>query len=188
MNEYDNYFEIISSGDPSLHLSAMVNWRGYTSRPLQLRHDADAWSYLAIHNEKSRVQFKQLKPEDLDPWPNKWFDGNERFYISCNAKPAPSKEASYLSVHRKTHYWKGEPTYTTGCVPSIKEDTKDGVSMLFKLVPIPKDSPGKQSRPPNPPETPGEGGNDQREGSGGPANDQSIDPINEITQQASEHQ
>ena len=119
-----NYFIITSSSNPILHLSASVDSHGYASS-LQLRSDANAWYHLAIHDRLSHVQSKQLQPED----PSKWPGGSEIFYVSCYTKPAVSKKASYLCVHRKT-----PEEYSTGSVPSIKENLKSDVSILFQLV------------------------------------------------------
>lgn len=151
VNEYSNYFEvIISRENPQLHLSAMVNWRGYRSRPLQLRSDANAWSYLAIYDKSSRQN--EMKIED----PSKIEDENEAFYISCYVKPAFSTRASYLIINAKTD-WRGHSTgdYSIGCVPSIKHNQEPGEPMLFKLVKQPQGGVEQRHSP-----QPSEQGND----------------------------
>ena len=127
-----NYFEILfavaDSSDPSLHLCALVNRRGYTSHPLQLRHDANAWFHLGIHDRLSQSK-RQLQSED--PTGSKWLDGNEIFYISCS-KLGISRKASYLCIHRKRSGQR--VTYSTGSVPSIEHNMKNEVAMLFRLI------------------------------------------------------
>ena len=129
VSEYSNYFEILSSEDQQLHLTAMVDWRGYGIHPPQLRRDANGWSYMAIYDQKSRP--KNMKPED----PSKCGKNeNEAFYISCYKKPALSKDASYLIVNRETKLFREDVNYWIGCVPNIKHGTHDGEPMLFKFI------------------------------------------------------
>ena len=125
---------------PNLHLTAVVNRRGYNShnRPLQLQHrdtNSQSYSYLAICERKSQLSDSD-EVELVDP--ERWFqDGNETFYIRCSAEQdTTSGKSSYLCVRRKVSWCtrRRQVTYSTGCVPSIKHHNKQGKAMLFKLV------------------------------------------------------
>ena len=131
VSEYSNYFEILSGEDQQLHLTAMVDWRGYGIHPPQLCRDANGLSYMAIYDQKS--QPKNMKPED----PSKCGkDENEAFYISCYTKPAFSNDASYFIVNRETRLFREDVHYRIGCAPNIKHGIHDGEPMLFKFVKV----------------------------------------------------
>ena len=144
VNDYSNYFEILSSYDQELHVTVMVDWRGHGLHPPKLRTDANGWSYMAIYNKKSQPKYMTL--ED----PSKCGEEEtDAFYISCYAKPAYSKDASYLIVHRETKLWSNQVHYWIGCVPNIKHNRQDGEPMLFKFVKPPQEE--ERGGPPPPP-------------------------------------
>ena len=147
INEYSKYFQILSSEpDDDKHITATVAWRGYSSRPLQLRSDANGWYFLAIHDRTTNPKKQMPKPEH----PRKWINGRGEFYVSCYTKPIRSRDVSYLSVHLKPPAWRRDhPIYTLGCVPSIDQNAKDTVSMLFKLDKVPPARPPQPVNPPN---------------------------------------
>ena len=132
VSKYNKYFEIVSSDDQKLHLTATVDWRGYGIHPPKLRSDANGRFYMAIYDRKSRP--KDMKLED----PSKCGKGNdEAFFISCSTKPAFTNDASYLIVNEKVRLPWSDPNQHRlwiGCAPSIKHNSRNGEPMLFKLV------------------------------------------------------
>ena len=123
---------------PSLYLAAVVNRHGYSSRnrPLQLQHrdiNSHSYGYLSICEQKLQSADSE-EVEVVDP--ERWFqDGNETFYVRCSAEcDDTSGKSSYLCVQKKAKCWRRNVTYSTGCVPSIKDHNGRGISMLFKLV------------------------------------------------------
>ena len=144
VNEYSKYFEIISKDNKRLHITATVDWRGYSVYVPKLRSDANGRSYMAIYDRKSRS--KDPQPED----PSKCGeDEEEAFFISCYTKPTHSKDASYLIINQKVKWpWSDTDAnpYWVGCTPSIKHNSRDGEPMLFKFK-----KPEEESPEPTPP-------------------------------------
>ena len=141
---------------PTLYLTAVVNWRGY-SCPLQLRQldtsDHRAYSYLAFCKQKAQSS------EDIELVESeRWLKGkdSEAFYIKCSLQPdlepdtSGNSKCSYLYIQQKMT-WRRQIFYSTGCAPSIKHHNKQGRSMLFKLLKVSNSGPadgsgGTQSR------------------------------------------
>ena len=141
---------------PTLYLTAVVNWRGY-SCPLQLRQldtsDHRAYSYLAFCKQKAQSS------EDIELVESeRWLKGkdSEAFYIKCSLQPdlepdtSGNSKCSYLCIQQKMT-WRRQIFYSTGCAPSIKHHNKQGRSMLFKLLKVSNSGPadgsgGTQSR------------------------------------------
>ena len=65
VSNYNNYFEIVSSYDQDLHLTAMVDWRGYRVHPLKLQRDANGGSYMAVYDKHSNQRTWSLKRDIL---------------------------------------------------------------------------------------------------------------------------